>query len=98
LLFKDNPLRCETLKPVRLKPRLPGHHWGSDAGQCFTYIHFNRLIIKYDLNAFYISGSGYEAPSILSQAYLEGPYSEVYPDKRSTGNNRREVALLILYK
>jgi xylulose-5-phosphate/fructose-6-phosphate phosphoketolase len=49
--------------------------------QCFTYIHFNRLIRKYDLNAIYISGPGHGAPAILSQAYLEGTYSEVYPDK-----------------
>ena len=62
------------------KPRLLGH-WGSDAGQCFTYIHFNRLIKKYDLNAIYISGPGHGAPAVLSQAYLEGTYSEIYPDK-----------------
>ena len=63
-----------------MKPRLLGH-WGSDAGQCFTYIHFNRLINKYDLNAIYISGPGHGAPAVLSQAYLEGTYSEIYPDK-----------------
>ncbi len=63
-----------------LKPRLLGH-WGSDAGQCFTYIHFNRLINKYDLNAIFISGPGHGAPAVLSQAYLEGTYSEIYPDK-----------------
>ena len=56
-------------------------HWGSDAGQSFVYIHFNRLIKKYDLNAIYISGPGHGAPAVLSQAYLEGTYSEVYPDK-----------------
>ena len=62
------------------KPRLLGH-WGSDAGQAFTYIHFNRLIKKYDLNAIYISGPGHGAPAVLSQAYLEGTYSEIYPEK-----------------
>src|SRR5207244_2336399 len=56
-------------------------HWGSDAGQAFTYIHFNRLINKYDLNAIFISGPGHGAPAVLSQAYLEGTYSEIYPDK-----------------
>ena len=61
-------------------PRLLGH-WGSDAGQCFTYIHFNRLINKYDLNAIYISGPGHGAPAVLSQGYLEGTYSEIYPEK-----------------
>ncbi|MEJ2217480.1 MAG: phosphoketolase family protein [Gemmatimonadota bacterium] len=80
LHLKDNPLLREPLKVEHLKPRLLGH-WGSDAGQCFTYIHFNRLINKYDLNAIYISGPGHGAPAVLSQAYLEGTYSEVYPDK-----------------
>jgi len=80
LYLKDNPLLREPLRLEHLKSRLLGH-WGSDAGQCFTYIHFNRLINKYDLNAIYISGPGHGAPSVLSQAYLEGTYSEIYPDK-----------------
>jgi xylulose-5-phosphate/fructose-6-phosphate phosphoketolase len=80
LYLKDNPLLREPLKLEQIKPRLLGH-WGSDAGQCFTYIHFNRLINKYDLNAIYISGPGHGAPAVLSQAYLEGTYSEIYPDK-----------------
>ncbi|MBU2856289.1 phosphoketolase family protein [Acidithiobacillus ferrooxidans] len=80
LYLRDNPLLRDPLKPEHIKPRLLGH-WGSDAGQCFTYIHFNRLINKYDLNAIYISGPGHGAPAILSQAYLEGTYSETYPDK-----------------
>jgi xylulose-5-phosphate/fructose-6-phosphate phosphoketolase len=80
LYLKGNPLLKEPLTLDHLKPRLLGH-WGSDAGQCFTYIHFNRLINKYDLNAIYISGPGHGAPAVLSQAYLEGTYSEIYPDK-----------------
>jgi xylulose-5-phosphate/fructose-6-phosphate phosphoketolase len=80
LYLKDNPLLREPLKVEHIKPRLLGH-WGSDAGQCFTYIHFNRLINKYDLNAIYISGPGHGAPAVLAQAYLEGTYSEIYPDK-----------------
>ena len=80
LYLMDNPLLREPLKQEHIKPRLLGH-WGSDPGQCFTYIHFNQLINKYDLNAIYISGPGHGAPSVLSQAYLEGTYSEVYPDK-----------------
>lgn len=79
LYLQDNPLLREPLSLAHIKPRLLGH-WGSDAGQCFTYIHFNRLIKKYDLNAIYISGPGHGAPAILSQAYLEGTYSEVYPE------------------
>ena len=80
LYLKDNPLLKEPLTLEHIKPRLLGH-WGSDAGQCFTYLHFNRLINKYDLNAIYISGPGHGAPAVLSQAYLEGTYSEIYPDK-----------------
>jgi xylulose-5-phosphate/fructose-6-phosphate phosphoketolase len=80
LYLKDNPLLREPLKLEHTKPRLLGH-WGSDAGQAFTYIHFNRLINKYGLNAIYISGPGHGAPAVLSQAYLEGTYSEIYPDK-----------------
>ena len=80
LYLRDNPLLREPLTLEHTKPRLLGH-WGSDAGQCFTYIHFNRLINKYDLNAIYISGPGHGAPAVLSQAYLEGTYSEIYPDK-----------------
>src|SRR5262249_37176954 len=80
LYLKDNPLLREPLKLEHIKARLLGH-WGSDAGQAFTYIHFNRLINKYDLNAIFISGPGHGAPAVLSQAYLEGTYSEIYPDK-----------------
>jgi xylulose-5-phosphate/fructose-6-phosphate phosphoketolase len=80
LYLKDNALLREPLRAEHIKERLLGH-WGSDPGQCFTYIHFNRLINKYDLNAIFVSGPGHGAPAVLSQAYLEGTYSEVYPDK-----------------
>ena len=80
LYLKDNPLLREPLTLDHTKPRLLGH-WGSDSGQSFTYIHFNRLINKYDLNAIFISGPGHGAPAVLSNAYLEGTYSEIYPDK-----------------
>jgi len=80
IYLKDNPLLQKPLKVEQVKARLLGH-WGSDAGQAFTYIHFNRLINKYDLNAIFISGPGHGAPAVLSQAYLEGTYSEIYPDK-----------------
>ena len=80
LYLKENPLLREPLKIEQTKPRLLGH-WGSDAGQTFSYIHFNRLIKKYDLNAIFISGPGHGAPAVLSNAYLEGTYSEIYPDK-----------------
>src|SRR5215471_3120838 len=80
LYLKANPLLREPLALEHIKARLLGH-WGSDAGQAFTYIHFNRLIKKYDLNAIFVSGPGHGAPAVLAQAYLEGTYSEIYPEK-----------------
>lgn len=80
LYLRDNPLLREPLKPEHIKARVLGH-WGSDAGQSFIWIHTNRLIKKYDLDVLYISGPGHGAPGILSQSYLEGVYTEVYPDK-----------------
>jgi xylulose-5-phosphate/fructose-6-phosphate phosphoketolase len=76
----DNPLLREPLQLEHVKKRLLGH-WGSDPGQTFTWVHLNRLIKKNDLNMIFVSGPGHGAPSVLSQAYLEGTYSEVYPDK-----------------
>lgn len=80
LYLKENPLLREPLKKEHIKPRLLGH-WGSDSGQSFTYIHFNRLIKKYDLDAFFVAGPGHGAPGLISNSYLEGVYSEVYPNK-----------------
>ncbi|TVY45191.1 putative phosphoketolase [Lachnellula occidentalis] len=77
--LRENPLLKEPLTKAHLKARLLGH-WGSDAGQAFTWMHFNRLIKKYDLDALFVSGPGHGAPAVLSQAYLEGTYSEVYPN------------------
>jgi xylulose-5-phosphate/fructose-6-phosphate phosphoketolase len=80
LYLRQNPLLREPLRPEHIKQRLLGH-WGSDPGQTFTWVHLNRLIKKYDLDMIYISGPGHGAPATLSNAYLEGTYSEVYPDK-----------------
>lgn len=81
IYLRRNPLLRDPLTLDHIKRRLLGH-WGSDAGQSFTYIHMNRLIKKYDLNALFISGPGHGAPAVLSNSYLEGVYSEVYPDKK----------------
>jgi xylulose-5-phosphate/fructose-6-phosphate phosphoketolase len=80
LYLCDNPLLKQPLEPQHIKKRLLGH-WGSDPGQTFVWAHLNRLIKKYDLNVMYISGPGHGAPAVLANAYLEGTYSEVYPDK-----------------
>jgi xylulose-5-phosphate/fructose-6-phosphate phosphoketolase len=78
LYLRENPLLREPLKPEHIKNRLLGH-WGSDPGQTFTWVHLNRLIKKYDLDMIYLSGPGHGAPATLSNSYLEGVYSEVYP-------------------
>ncbi|RKU45577.1 hypothetical protein DL546_007303 [Coniochaeta pulveracea] len=80
IYLRENPLLREPLKKEQLKARLLGH-FGSAPGQIFTWMHFNRLIKKYDLDAFFVSGPGHGAPAVLSQSYLEGVYSEVYPAK-----------------
>ena len=76
----DNPLLREPLKPEHIKQRLLGH-WGSDPGQSFTWVHLNRLIRKHDLNMIYIAGPGHGAPATLSNSYLDGSYTEIYPEK-----------------
>ncbi len=80
IYLRDNPLLKEPLLPKHTKNRLLGH-WGSDPGQTFTWVHLNRVIRKYDLDMIYISGPGHGAPAVLSNCYLEGTYSEVYPEK-----------------
>ncbi len=80
LYLVENPLLLLPLKAEHIKNRLLGH-WGSDPGQSFTWVHLNRLIKKYDLNVIFLSGPGHGAPATLSNCYLEGVYSEVYPDK-----------------
>ena len=74
----DNPLLREPLKPEHIKPRLLGH-WGTTPGQNFIYVHLNRIIKQYDLNAIYISGPGHGGPALVANTYLEGTYSEFYP-------------------
>src|SRR5580658_2929954 len=80
IYLRDNPLLREPLKPEHIKRRLLGH-WGSDPGQSFLLAHLNRLIRKLDLNVVYIAGPGHGAPATLASSYLEGHYSEIYPDR-----------------
>jgi xylulose-5-phosphate/fructose-6-phosphate phosphoketolase len=75
----DNPLLHEALQPQHIKPRLLGH-WGTTPGQNFIYVHLNRIIRQYDLDMIYISGPGHGGPAIVGNTYLEGTYSEFYPD------------------
>ena len=75
----DNPLLKKPLKLEHIKPRLLGH-WGTTPGLNFIYVHLNRAIKKHDLNAITITGPGHGGPALVANAYLEGTYSEVYPN------------------
>ncbi|MEJ2103244.1 MAG: phosphoketolase family protein [Ignavibacteriaceae bacterium] len=75
----DNPLLKKPLTIKDIKRMLLGH-WGTTPGQNFIYVHLNRIIKKYDLNMIYVSGPGHGGPSVVGNAYLEGTYSEIYPD------------------
>ena len=75
----DNPLLKEPLKFEHVKPLVVGH-WGTTPGQNFIYVHLNRVIKKYDLDMFYVAGPGHGGPAIVGNVYLEGTWSEVYPD------------------
>ena len=75
----DNPLLKEPLKLSHIKPRLLGH-WGTAPGLNLIYVHLNRVIKQHDLNVIYIAGPGHGGPALIANTYLEGTYSEVYPD------------------
>ena len=75
----DNPLLKEPLKLEHVKP-LVVSHWGTTPGQNFIYVHLNRIIKKYDLDMFYIAGPGHGGPAIVGNVYLEGTWTEVYPN------------------
>jgi xylulose-5-phosphate/fructose-6-phosphate phosphoketolase len=92
IYLRDNPLLRQPLRPEHFKNRLLGH-WGSDPGQTFTWVHLNRVIKKYDLDMIYISGPGHGAPAVMSNAYLEGTYSEIYSDK-----SQDEAGMLKLFR
>src|SRR3979490_387770 len=75
----DIPLLKQPLKLEHVKPMLLGH-WGTTPGQNFIYVHLNRVIKKYDLDMIFVSGPGHGGPAVVGDTYLEGTYSEIYPD------------------
>jgi xylulose-5-phosphate/fructose-6-phosphate phosphoketolase len=75
----DNPLLRRPLALTDVKHMLLGH-WGTTPGQNFIYVHLNRVIKKYDLDMIYVSGPGHGGPAVVGNTYLEGTYSEVYPN------------------
>jgi xylulose-5-phosphate/fructose-6-phosphate phosphoketolase len=76
----DNPLLKQPLRPEHIKNRLLGH-WGASPGLSFMYVHLNRIIVEQNQAAIFLAGPGHGAPGVLSPVYLEGTYSEIYPDK-----------------
>lgn len=79
LYLRDNPLLREPLKLEHVKNMLLGH-WGTTPGQNFIYTHLNRVINKFNLNMLYVSGPGHGGPAVVASTYLEGTYTEVYPN------------------
>ncbi|HEY2402622.1 MAG TPA: hypothetical protein VGI23_19870, partial [Steroidobacteraceae bacterium] len=80
IYLRDNPLLREPLEVEHTKHRLLGH-WGASPALSFVWIHLNRLIVRDDLDVIFVAGPGHGAPGVLGPAYLEGTYSEIYPDK-----------------
>ncbi len=80
IYLRDNPLLREPLRVEHVKQRLLGH-WGSSPGLAFAYVHLSRLIRAHDLDAIFVAGPGHGAPGVLAPVYLEGTYSEIYPNK-----------------
>jgi xylulose-5-phosphate/fructose-6-phosphate phosphoketolase len=79
IYLHDNPLLKRPLVAADVKHMLLGH-WGTTPGQNFIYVHLNRVITKYDLDMIYVSGPGHGGPAVVGNTYLEGSYSEIYPD------------------
>ncbi len=88
----DNPLLNEPLTTAHIKPRLLGH-WGTTPGLNFIYAHLNRVIRERDLNVIYVAGPGHGGPGLVANTYLEGTYSEVYPNV-----SRDEAGMRLLFK
>ncbi|MBB4231723.1 phosphoketolase family protein [Rhizobium mongolense] len=86
----DNPLLREPLKPEHIKPRLLGH-WGTTPGLNFIYVHLNRMIRARDLDIIYLCGPGHGGPGMVANTYLEGTYSEIYPDISEDADGMRKL-------
>src|SRR6202162_4377866 len=89
IYLRANPLLKEALRPEHIKNRLLGH-WGSSPGLAFIYIHLNRLIKKFDLDMIFMAGPGHGARGVLGPGYIDGTYSEIYPEKSEDERGLRE--------
>ena len=92
IYLRDNPLLREPLKPEHIKNRMLGH-WGASPALSFVYTHLNRVIKNFDLDVVFMAGPGHGAPGVIGPVYLEGSYSEIYPDK-----SQDEEGLLRFFK
>jgi xylulose-5-phosphate/fructose-6-phosphate phosphoketolase len=89
IFLRDNPLLREPLRAEHIKQRLLGH-WGSSPGLAFAWVHMNRLINKYDLDAIFLAGPGHGAPGVLASVWMEGTYGEIYPNKGADEDGMRQ--------
>jgi xylulose-5-phosphate/fructose-6-phosphate phosphoketolase len=89
IYLRDNPLLRQPLTVEHVKHRLLGH-WGTSPALSFVWVHLNRLIVKRDLDVVFVAGPGHGAPGVLGPAYLEGTYSEIYPDKSEDAEGMRK--------
>ncbi|NUT46698.1 MAG: phosphoketolase family protein, partial [Saccharothrix sp.] len=90
IYLMDNPLLTEPLAPEHIKPRLLGH-WGTTPGLNFVYAHLNRIIRERDLDVLFVTGPGHGGPALLANTWLEGTYSETYPDVPRDGEGMRRL-------
>jgi xylulose-5-phosphate/fructose-6-phosphate phosphoketolase len=90
IYLQDNPLLEEPLRREHIKPRLLGQ-WGTTTGLNFIYVHLNRLIVEHDLNMIYVMGPGHGGPGPVAQSYLEGSYTERYPDIERNRNGMQRL-------
>src|SRR6516165_6262231 len=90
IYLQDNPLLKVPLKPEHVKQRLLGH-WGASPALSFTWAHLNRVIKRDDLDVVFIAGPGHGAPGVIGPTYLDGTYSEIYPDKSEDAEGMRKL-------
>jgi xylulose-5-phosphate/fructose-6-phosphate phosphoketolase len=86
----ENPLLTEPLRPEHIKPRLLGH-WGTSPGLSLIYVHLDRLIREHDADVIYLAGPGHGGPAVVANVYLEGTYSEIYPDVTPDATGMRRL-------
>src|SRR5438067_1392880 len=90
IYLQENPRLGEPLRPQHIKPRLLGH-WGTSPGLSFIYVHLNRLIKDRDANVIYLAGPGHGGPALIAHVYLEGTYSEIYPEASQNEEGMRHL-------